>query len=171
MRLEQTTALQRTDAPAAPPDDKVIVDTRFGVYEFTSDNTIVLPQGLVGFPDHQMFGLANLPDPVPEAFKLLQSLSEPPISFIVMPCTSDSAPIEQADIGEACAAVGCTPGDVHLLLICTVKPRSEGEGIDLTANVRAPIVVDLDGRRGRQYVLPNDRYPTRQPLGAWDEAS
>ncbi len=36
------------------------------------------------------------------------------------------------------------------------------------ANIRAPILFDLEARQARQYVLPSDRYPLRQPLAKWN---
>lgn len=162
---QEATRLAGTIGPA--PQETVIVETRFGVYEFTPDNTIVMPQGLVGFAEHQLFGLANLPEPVPEDFKLLQSLGEPPISFIVMPVPPEHAPIEPADRDEALAALGGSAQESVFLFICTIRTRRGDPGIDLSANLRAPIVFDYASRRARQHVLSNHRYSTRQPLDPW----
>ena len=37
-------------------------------------------------------------------------------------------------------------------------------GVLLTINRRAPILVDVEARRGWQHVLHNPKYPIRQPL-------
>ena len=141
------------------------VETRYGVYGFGPDNRIAMPQGLVGFTDHRVFGLANLPDGVPEDFKLLQSLdAETPLSFIVMPLAPEAAPIEPADLTEACTASGIEVERACLLYVVTVRPKEHGQGVDLTANFKAPIVLDLETRRARQHVLSKDRYPVRHPL-------
>ena len=168
MMLNPDGALALPDRPTALPSDTVIVETRFGTYEFTPAQTVVMPHGLIGFADQQLFGLANLPAPVPEAFKLLQSLGEPPISFVVMPILSDEAPIEAADLDQACAATGFVRDEIHVMFLCTIRPKADGEGIDMWANIRAPILFDLEARQARQYVLPSDRYPLRQPLDNWN---
>ena len=170
MMLNPDGALALPDRPTALPSETVIVETRFGTYEFTPAQTVVMPHGLIGFADQQLFGLANLPAPVPEAFKLLQSLGEPPISFVVMPILSDEAPIEAADLDQACAATGFVRDEIHVMFLCTIRPKDDGEGIDMWANIRAPILFDPEARRARQYVLPNDRYPLRQPLDNWNGA-
>ncbi len=85
MMLNSDGALALQDRSTVLPSEIVVVETRFGTYEFTPAQAVVMPHGLIGFADQQLFGLGNLPAPVPEDFKLLQSLGAPPISFIVMP--------------------------------------------------------------------------------------
>ncbi len=168
MMLNSDGALALRDRPTALPSETVVVETRFGTYEFTPQQTVVMPHGLIGFADQQLFGIGNLPAAVPEDFKLLQSLGEPPISFVVMPMSSDEAPIEAADLDEACVAAGFVRGEIHVMFLCTIRPKDNGEGIDMWANIRAPILVDLEAQRARQYVLPNSRYSMRQPLDNWN---
>ena len=151
-----------------PPSEPVVVETRFGDYEFTPDNTVIMPSGLIGFPDHRIFGIANLPEPVPQDFKLLQSLGELPISLIVMPSSPEQAPIEPSDLDEACAASGLKPSKVHLLFVCTLREKENGEGIEMSINLRAPIILNLAERTARQHVFQNDRYSTRHALDKWD---
>lgn len=168
MLLDLEHAHATEDRPVTLPSETVVVETRFGTYEFAPQETVMMPHGLVGFAEQQLFGLGNLPAPMPEDFKLLQSLGEPPISFIIVPLSSDDAPIEAADLDQACAATGFVASEIHVMFLCTIKPRDNGEGIDMWANIRAPILFDLEARLARQYVLPNSRYPLRQPLDKWN---
>ncbi len=170
MMLNSDGALALPDRPMALPSETVVVETRLGTYEFTPAQTVVMPHGLIGFAEPQVFGIGNLPAPVPEDFKLLQSLGEPPISFVVLPVSSAEAPIEAADLDEACAAAGFVRGEIHVMFLCTIRPKDDGEGIDMWANIRAPILFDLEARRARQFVLPNGRYSMRQPLDDWNGA-
>ncbi len=170
MMLNSDGALALQDRITTPPSETIVIETRFGTYEFTPEQTVVMPHGLIGFAEQQMFGLANLPAPVPEDFKLLQSLGEPPISFVVLPLSSDKAPIEVADLDQACAATGFVRDEIHVMFLCTIRPKADGEGIDIWANIRAPILFDLEAQRARQYVLPNGRYSMRQPLDNWNGA-
>ena len=168
LNLENTHAAE--DQLMGLPLETVVVETRFGTYEFAPDETVMMPHGLVGFAEQLLFGLGNLPAPLPEDFKLLQSLGEPPISFIVVPMSSDEAPIESADLDAACTATGFVRDQIHVMFLCTIQPKDNGEGIDMWANIRAPILLDLEARQARQYVLSNERYPLRQPLDKWDGA-
>jgi len=168
MMLNQANVQTGKGYPIVVPTDIVVVETRFGTYEFSPQNTVVMPQGLVGFADHQLFGLGNLPEPAPEDFKLLQSLGDVPLSFIVMPVLAKQAPIGPADVEEACTAAGIDPRQACFLFVITIRPRADGTGIDMTANLRAPIVFDQTTRLARQHVLSNSQYPLRQPLDKWD---
>jgi flagellar assembly factor FliW len=168
LNLEQAHATGHR--PIALPSETVVAETRFGTYEFAPGETVMMPNGLVGFADQQLFGLGNLPAPLPEDFKLMQSLGEPPISFIVMPMSSDEAPIEEADLDAACAATGFVRDQIHVMFLCIIRPKDDGAGIDMWANIRAPILFDLEARQARQYVLPSNRYPLRQPLDRWNGA-
>ena len=168
MMLNQENAKSGKGYPIVVPTDIVVVETRFGTYEFSPQNTVIMPQGLVGFADHQLFGLGNLPEPAPEDFKLLQSLEELPLSFIVMPMPAAQAPIGPADVEEACTAAGIDPKLACFLFVVTIRPAADGTGIDMTANLRAPIVFDQATRLARQHVLANSQYPLRHPLDKWD---
>jgi flagellar assembly factor FliW len=168
MMLNQENIKKGKGFPITVPTETVSVDTRFGVYEFTPQNTVVMPQGLVGFADHQLFGLANLPEPAPDDFKLLQSLGELPLSFIVMPVTPAQAPIGPADVEEACSAAGVLPETAVFLFVVTIRPKADGVGIEMTTNLRAPIVFDPNTRLARQHVLSNSQYPLRHPIEKWD---
>ena len=168
MMLNQENILKGTGFPITVPTETISVDTRFGTYEFTPQNTVVMPQGLIGFADQQLFGLANLPEPAPDDFKLLQSLGDLPLSFIVMPVTAAAAPIGPADVEEACTAAGVTPEMACLLFVVTIRPKADGVGIDMTTNLRAPIVFDPETRLARQHVLANSQYPVRHPIEKWD---
>ena len=39
-----------------------------------------------------------------------------------------------------------------------------------TVNLKAPVIVNLRNRRGRQTVLDNSRYPVRMPLWGKDDS-
>jgi len=168
MMLNHENIQKGTGFPIAVPTETVAIETRFGTYEFTPQNTVVMPQGLVGFADQQLFGLANLPAPAPDDFKLLQSLGELPLSFIVMPVSPGEAPIGPADIEEACTATGVAPETACFLFVVTIRAKANGNGIDMTANLRAPIVFDPTTRLARQHVFANSQYPLRHPIEKWD---
>ena len=70
MLFHQESVPATRDRPIALPSETVIVETRFGTYEFAPQETITMPNGLIGFADQRLFGLGNLPAPVPADFKL-----------------------------------------------------------------------------------------------------
>jgi flagellar assembly factor FliW len=170
MMLTSDSAVLTKEHPVSLPMETTLVDTRFGPYEFTPENTIIIPNGLIGFADQQSFGIGNLPPPVPEDFKLLQSLGDLPLSLIVISMSSDETPFEAADLDTACTATGFVRDQIHVMFLCTIRPTDDGAGIDIWANIRAPILFDMEARHARQYVMSSDRYPLRQPLDKWNGA-
>ncbi len=111
-----------------------------------------------GFPEHQHFALVQLDDS--GVLCSLQSVEDPELRFLVVtPAVffPDYAPvIDDATV----ATLGITsPDDAMVLLV--VNPGNEAGGA--TANLLAPVVVNLATRQGGQVVLDED-LPIRAPL-------
>lgn len=158
----QKTAIATPDALVASTRETVVIETRFGEMSFDRDDALYLPRGLFGYADYHDFGLANLSDPRLEQFKLMQSLTEPTLSFIVAPLNAESDTIDAADIDAASDALSIARADTAVLLI--VATRKIGMEVQVSANLRAPIIVDTKSQTGWQYVLNNSRYPVRHVL-------
>jgi len=139
--------------------ESLTIETRFGPMDFFRENTITLPQGLIGYSNFRDFGLTQLPDNGLGQLMLLQCLSEPSLSFIVAVYNTDSDIIEPADLREALRAVGVEPDNALILLVVTI--RKALQGVEVTANLRAPLIIDSKTKTGRQYVLPNSKYDVR----------
>ncbi|MGE5537904.1 MAG: flagellar assembly protein FliW [Gemmatimonas sp.] len=146
-------------AGAEPP---LVVESRFGTIVVAADARITFPQGLLGFSDFHAFGLAPLPEGKHPQFRVLQSLEDASLAFLVAPLSLDSGALAAEDVAEACATLGIAREDLAVLLIVTV--RREGASAQVSVNLRAPVFVDSRRRAARQYVLPNARYAIRHPL-------
>lgn len=149
--------------PAALPAGDFTVATRFGPITGHWDDAFEMPQGPLGFAKHRRFGLLQIPNPKLGQFRLMQSLEDADLSFIVMPCSTEDGPILPDDLGEACRAAGMPTDELTLLVIVTV--RSLRDAVELTGNLRAPVLLDQRRHVARQVVLANAAYAIRQPLG------
>lgn len=147
---------------AAPDEESITVETKLGPVVAQRSATIEMPQGPLGFARHTRFALVDLPNPNLARFKLLQSLQGPEVSFVVTAVEVEGGPLAKADLDEACLSAGLAPGNLVVLLIVTV--RNSPTGVTLTANLRAPVIVDVERRVGRQVVLSNADYAVRHPL-------
>lgn len=150
-------------AIAANPD-VVTIETRFGDMDFQLKNSIYMPRGMLGYAEHHVFGIANMPDPKLEQFKLFQSLEEAALSFIVAPMTAGNDTIEAGDMEAACESLTIEPANAVLLLV--VSTRRIGASTQVTVNLRAPIILDGENQHAFQHVLMNNKYPVRQIIGA-----
>ena len=163
------TVLADPDAPRTAPRrpvmrsrDHTVVQTRFGTVVVDRDNILEMPLGPLGFAQHREFALADLPNPRLAAFKLLQSLSDPEVCFVLAPAAQTEAMIAPSDIDAACAAAGFDPAETTVWLIVTV--RSTADGVAMSVNLRAPLLLDLPRRTARQVVLANPIYSVRHPI-------
>jgi flagellar assembly factor FliW len=150
--------------PAAPPARAAALSsiaTRFGTVALDPARLITLPNGLLGFADCHRFALADLPDPQ-AAIKLLQSVDEPELAFLVLPIDPSAGLIASSDLELACQALGFDRSALAVLGLVTVRP--EAEGVHFSINLKAPLLVDSGRQIGRQHVFAGDAYPLRYDL-------
>ena len=158
--MQQSVVPNTAKDPGGP--EGISMETRFGAFVFTPANMFHFPKGLVGFSQLHQFGVANFPDPQLADFNLLQSIDDPELTFIVYPLPFEGGPIASSDVEECYEACNVSLAHGHLLSIVTIQPT--GDGIQLSINLRAPILLDISRMQGRQFVLSNNDYPVRCPL-------
>lgn len=131
--------------------------TRFGDIEFTDDDVVHFPEGLIGFPNSRRYVLLCAKPGSP--FRWLQSLDEPALAFL---CTdpahyvADYAPT----LSERHARdLGMTAETARLVLCTAAIPKGKPE--EMTLNLAGPIVINAEVRRGRQIVLEDGAYTIR----------
>jgi flagellar assembly factor FliW len=140
-----TTALQATDTSASVE----VASRLFGPLTVSTDEFITFPDGLPGFAGERRFVL--LPA-APEGYFWLQSVEEGSLAFLLLDpfVTFPGYTVELPD--------GETEGGPMVLAIATL-PRAAGES--WTANLQAPVVLDLERRQGRQFIMPEAAYGPR----------
>ena len=139
-----------------------VISPHFGAIQFTPGDQFVFPGGLPGFP----FETAFVPIEIPEQFPLLylQSLRTPDLCFVTLPVNSIVANYKFAPDDGDLASIGlgpyAEPGSdmLCLALLCF------GEDGTATANLRAPIVVNVKDRVASQMIQSDDHYPFRFEL-------
>ena len=144
--------------------ESITIATRFGDMKFEWDKAVYMPVGLLGFPDYHAFGLANLPDKQLDQFKLLQCLTDETLSFIVAPYNMESDAIEAQDLDHAIASLAIPKENVSVLLVVTLRPNEEGDGISMSVNLQAPVMLDTDRQIAWQFVMPHEKYPVQHQL-------
>ena len=149
-------------AAEAPP-----LLTRFGALALDPDRIILFPRGLLGFAGQHHYVLADIPGQ-DAVFKLLQSIDDVDLSFVVLPLDRSEGPIAGADLVAARAALAIEDAALAVLAIVTV--RADAARVDFTVNLRAPLLIDTARRLGYQHVLANDAYSLRHPLPRADAA-
>lgn len=135
----------------------LIQTNRFGRVDIDGDRIITFGDGLLGFPQHRRFALIQTAvDPV---FFWLQSVDDPDLAFVVcdpLAFVPDyKVPVRNDDV-EALGLRG--------LLDCQVLVIVNKVDDHLTANLLGPLVVGAHSLLGKQLILSDKRYSTRQRL-------
>lgn len=129
----------------------VVATTRFGTLEVRSDDRLELPSGLLGFESCCRWTL--LADADNDSLAWLQSLDRPELAFAVV-SPRRFVPDYQLRVParELAGLELARPEDGYVLAIVG---RDE---FGLTLNLRAPLVLNLTRRAGRQ-VISSDEQP------------
>ena len=139
---------------------------QFGELDYTEASTLTFPRGLPGFEECHHFVLLDEPALAPLVH--MQSLEIAELCFLAMPVRSVDAAYEialspedreAADLDEA-AEPGRATLDLALLSVAT-----DGR---LTANLLAPVVINLTTRTAVQAVRADAKYSHQHVLAEAD---
>lgn len=172
MKIKQKHALPESDTvsqitqslQATSEDNKYLLESRFGTVTIDMDKAIYFPAGLLGMPDKLHFCLTDFPKQVTSEFKILQSLNDIELSFVVLPVAADNHFIEKGDIVEIAKIMGVEVDDLGIVLIASTHVTPTGKQISV--NVRAPVIINTREKAAAQYVFPQDKYAIRHMLKA-----
>lgn len=132
----------------------------FGKITINPDQVLQFPEGLPGFETLRRFTLVDLEQTRP--FVWLQSLEQdvalPLISpFMIQP---DYSP----DINDDAIAEMDLEREADLMVYAVVVIPPDVSR--MTANLAAPVLINMKNNRGCQVIVEDDRYPIRQPIFA-----
>lgn len=139
----------------------VIETSRFGRVELNQDDVLTFTEGLLGFSDLRKFVL--LDDPSDEIFAWLQSCEVASIAF----------PVLEPELFATNYRVNLTKSDMEALKLpaldkarfFTIVTIPE-DPTQMTANLKAPIVVNAAAKIARQCVLQDNNLAIREPIFA-----
>jgi flagellar assembly factor FliW len=147
----------------------ICVTKYFGPAEYNEQDLIRFPAGLPGFEKERQFLPLNLPGQEPLVF--LQSLSTSQLCFVALPVLAVK-PGYELDIPEQdLESIGLDPKHQPVIgkdaLCLAVLTISETE---TTANLLAPLVINLKNRDAVQAVAAGMQYSHRHPISQSEEA-
>lgn len=157
--------MSETTEAQAEINQTITIQTLIGEKEFEWDKAIYMPTGLSGFENHNVFAIANFPDEATTPFKLLQSLTEPELAFIVAPYNADSGVIQEEHLAHAFASLALKPENCAVMFVVTLHKEDGQDDMSMSINLRSPIIVETERQVAWQYTLPFEQYPYRSPLG------
>jgi flagellar assembly factor FliW len=130
--------------------------TRFGEIEVKDQDVIKMPRGLIGFPELKSFVLLDHDKESP--FKWFQSLDDGSIAFVLIDpllfCPTYTVEVTEAEVSD----LGLdSEQDAVISTIITMPSNPQ----HMTANLKAPLIFNLQNRTGKQVILSQSQYTTR----------
>lgn len=133
----------------------------FGTIDYDEGAVLTFPLGLPAFEDQNRFVLIETPSTSPVVF--LQSLTKVDVCLPAVPIRVLDREYELALTADDLAALGGgLPSPEGVACFAVISAPAGGT---VTANLLAPVVVNLASRTAVQAVRPDARYSHRHPLG------
>ncbi len=136
-----------------------IKTSRFGLVEFKIDDVITFPEGILGFRDLREFVL--LDDPNDDIFAWMQSCELPTVAF----------PVLEPEIFSHKYNISLNRTDLEALKLTAAESPSffniitiPDDPTQMTANIKAPIVINLKAKLARQCVLQDNHLAIKEPI-------
>ena len=136
-----------------------IQTSRFGELEVSEDTLLTFPSGLVGFPAIQQFVVLDVAED--SYYQWFQAIKEPDLALVIIDVHYLDPEFQAQVSDEGLAELDITQGDPILIMAVVTIPSGHPE--QATANLRAPLVVNLRTRKGKQLIL-HESIPLRFPL-------
>lgn len=133
--------------------------SRFGELEVPVDSVIEFPSGVIGFPRAHRYVMLEHKHP----FSWLHSVEDTNLAFVVVDGFEFG---KQFDVKPPLGDKDCDfkeDDEYAILIIVTVRPDPRMT----TANLKAPLFVNMRNRRGVQVIFDDPKYSTRYLL--WNE--
>jgi flagellar assembly factor FliW len=137
---------------------------RFGAFEYDRSSVLTFPAGLPGFEGHTVFIIVEQPELAPIVF--LQSLNTPELCFPAAPVAAIDPGYSPGLTREDLERLGLDPGrqpvpNVEVLSLALLCAPENGP---LTANLLAPVVINVQTHTAVQAVRADSLYSHRHPI-------
>lgn len=141
----------------------MIIQTKlFGEIEIDESKIITFEQGLIGLSHLNRFLLIY--DSVKEektSITWLQSIEEPTFALPVMNPMAIMSEYNPVVEDELLTSLGSLEPENLILMSALTVPS---DFTKMTANLKAPIIIHAETKRGCQVIVENEEYNVRQPI-------
>lgn len=127
-----------------------------GIKEISESDIITFEKGIIGFESLKKFVILSGDDY--GIFFWLQSIDDENVRLVIMDTSkfiSDYSPIENKNILEIGEYSDISELNVYNI---TVIPE---DFMDMTVNLKAPIIINLNNKKGFQMVSDNEKFPIK----------
>ena len=138
----------------------MVVKTKlFGEIDITDDKIITFEQGMIGFGELKKFAiLYDLENENKNAIRWLQSLDEPTLAFPVIDPYIVKEDYNPEVNDNSINALGKFDPEAFSVLVTISVPKDVKK---MSCNLRAPIVINAETRKGAQIISETAEYPVK----------
>ena len=130
--------------------------SRFGEVEVNDSDLIQMTEGLIGFPELNQFILLDHDTDSP--FKWLQSVDDPEMAFVVISPLLFRPDYLVEVVEEEVANLQLTNADHAVISVIVTIPIDPKK---MSANLKAPLIFNLNNKMGKQIILKDAQYQTK----------
>ena len=131
----------------------------FGMVDIDEEKVLTFSDGLIGLEDYKKFAVINDIENENATISWLQSLEEPGFALPIIDPLLIKRDYDPVVEDEWLESIG-KEEDYFVLVTLTVPEDIE----KMTANLKAPIVVNMNTRKGAQIIVENQDYSVRYPI-------
>ena len=138
-----------------------VIAKLFGEIEVAENKIILFSSGIVGFPELERFLLIHDAENEKASISWLQSLDEPAFAMPVIDpllLIADYNPVVEHEMLEPLGDM--KPEDMLVLVTITVP----SDLTKMTANFKAPIIINANSNRACQLIIEDERYEIKHPI-------
>lgn len=136
-----------------------LVSPIHGKMMYENDEIIYFEKGIPGFDNLKKYIIKEVENDSP--FNILQSVEDKDIGFIIIPPFFIHSDYEIKLSEEIIKKLNIeNPEDVLLYSIVTLNSKVE----DITANLKAPLVINIKNKKGEQYIIDKEKYSIKEKI-------
>lgn len=140
----------------------MLVKTRcFGEVDIDEKKIVYFQNGILGFEDYKKYTLIFDSTNDSKTIMWLQSIEEPSLALPVIDpllITDDYAPMVEDELLDV---IGGVNEDNMFVLVALTVPADITR---MTANYKAPIIINTDTLKGMQLIVENEDYKVKFPI-------
>lgn len=140
----------------------MVINTKlFGEITVDEEKIIFFESGIIGFPDMKNFLLIHDEEKDKSNIKWLQSIEEPGFALPVMEPFVVKSEYNPTVNDEYLSPLGeFVPEDMVLLVTVTIPTEVE----KMTANLKAPIIINVKNQKACQLIVEDSEYIVKYPI-------
>ena len=134
------------------------IQSRFGEIEYDPENTLLFPEGLIGFEHLRNFVV--MPNETEGPLFWIQSIEDPQLAFVLTDPTHFYFDYKVVPDGRERQKLAMNEGEDCLVVSVVTVPQNR----NITLNLAAPILFSPETNRALQVILEGTNFSPQMPL-------